>query len=110
MSTKNAGDLCKWKHQDCPAWESGLCIAVTDTEFPGRFDCPFYNSRAGRSTKDTYMSDRGVHNALRQASPCLACVKRDGGRCELKAKKCYLFREWVHNSLIAIRKVMGINK
>lgn len=103
-------DTCRWKHPDCPAYESGLCVAVTDTDFPGRYDCPFYNPKAGRSGKDPYMSDYAANNVLRQGAPCLSCVKQRSGKCELKARKCYPFVEWVHTSLIALRKVTGITK
>lgn len=99
---------CVWKHPNCPAYQDGMCVALTETEFPGRYDCPFYNPKAGRSGKDPYMSDHAVENALRQKSPCKACIRNESGRCEAKPRKCYTFREWVHTSLIALRKVTGL--
>lgn len=37
------GPVCR-AHPDCHAWESGRCIALTDTDF-GTRGCPFYKNR-----------------------------------------------------------------
>lgn len=36
---------CIWKHYDCFAYDddkNGNCDALSNCEFPGRTDCPFY--------------------------------------------------------------------
>lgn len=36
---------CKWNHPDCFAFDendNGNCDALSDCDFPGRDDCPFY--------------------------------------------------------------------
>ena len=36
---------CKWGHPRCKALDcNGRCVALTDTSFPRRMDCPFYDN------------------------------------------------------------------
>lgn len=38
---------CKWEHPSCKALGcNGRCVALTDTNFPRRVDCPFYDNNA----------------------------------------------------------------
>lgn len=38
---------CKWEHPRCKALDcNGRCVALTDTSFPRRMDCPFYDNNA----------------------------------------------------------------
>lgn len=38
---------CKWEHPRCKALDcNGRCVALTDTSFPRRTDCPFYDNNA----------------------------------------------------------------
>ena len=38
---------CKWEHPRCKALDcNGRCVALTDTSFPRRMDCPFYDNSA----------------------------------------------------------------
>lgn len=38
---------CKWEHPRCKALDcNGRCAALTDTSFPRRADCPFYDNSA----------------------------------------------------------------
>ena len=38
---------CNWEHPRCKALDcNGRCVALTDTNFPRRTDCPFYDNSA----------------------------------------------------------------
>lgn len=36
---------CTWEHENCFALLNGECRILTDTDFPGREDCPFYKDK-----------------------------------------------------------------
>ena len=38
--------ICDWNHSDCFANKGGICVALTNCDFPGRTDCPFMKDKS----------------------------------------------------------------
>ena len=54
---KDEQPVCPW-HHDCGANKDGRCVALTDTKFPGKNDCPFYKTKEQFDKEDAAVVEK----------------------------------------------------
>lgn len=97
----SVGCKCNWEHPRCKALDSlGRCVALTDTSFPNRLDCPFYDKRAAfKSRKNRRaevieaLEEHLKHN-VKGAKPCKTCQHKR--TCYLLSNGCLIVNQALH--------------
>ena len=91
---------CNWEHPRCKALDRlGRCVALRDTSFPNRTDCPFYEKRAGfkpNAAKRTAVADAlsGLKFSVKGTRVCGMCEHKE--TCYKLSDGCLVINQALH--------------
>lgn len=97
----SVGCKCNWEHPRCKALDSlGRCVALSDTSFPNRLDCPFYNKRAAFKPKTVKWTsvDKALEEQLKYkvkgTRVCRTCGHKES--CFMLSNGCLIVNQALH--------------